>query len=640
MNVTCRKAKRDYFWNKFNENCLSSNLWSTFDSLTGRSKSHSCQITSFSTSDGRLTSDLSEISDLLYESFVPNKHLEAPHSIKTEVSALLTSTSMPLEEDSIVTEAEVLAAIAAVRNDASAPLGLIPMKIIKICRKEIAPHLSTLFSKIIKNGFIPDFLKLGIVIPLYKGKGPLSSCDSFRPITNLSPLAKVFESVLFSKLTPLIDPKLCNEQHGFRKGRSCHSALLKFSQEIWNSLDARKGCAGAVFIDFKKAFNSVNKELLLHKLAFKFNLPQHLVRLINNYLTNREFRIKIGNFKSRAFREINTVPQGSSLGPLLFAAFIDDIHEVIDIPFILYADDNTVFTAGSDPQAITEKLNTTLAKVDTWSRLNQISISSEKTKFMLFKKPRDNSDSTRIFNPVLNGHEISRTFCFKLLGLVFDQNMTFNAHFTSVKSKLASVIGKIRSIAKLITPKVFTTIFKSFVIPVFDYGIDIWATQTHLALAEAQAPINRLVAACLYPSLFRKLRRKIQNRCIIFRRHLYNNHRHLLRVSDVLVQLRVLTISERAEWTLLKNCFISLKTDPSSDLFSLSTNSRCSRSLPLLSVSSCNSECLRKSVKFRSIKAWNSLPKSWDFDSLSLSKFKMAVYDLLVARRSDQYFSF
>ena len=202
------------------------------------------------------------------------------------------------------------------------------------------------------------------------------------------------------------------------------------------------------------------------------------------------------------------------------------------------------------------------------------------------------------------------------------------------------MLGRIRAIAKFLTPKVFSTIFNSFIIPVYDYGIDIWATQTRLELSEAQAPINRLIAAYHYPSLFRKLRRKVQKGDETARRRLYLQQRKLFLVSDVLEQIRILTIPERAEWTMLKNVFLSLSEDPhigSQNLFTLSSNTRCSRTLPLLTVDACNSETLRKSVKFRSVKVWNSLPKTWDIQNLPTATFKKSVYELLVARRSDQF---
>jgi len=144
------------------------------------------------------------------------------------------------------------------------------MKILKYCAHELSLQLSILFTAAISMCAIPDFLKYGTVTPLYKGNGSHLCPESFRPITSLPPLAKVFEYILFKKLNPTVDPDLSEDQHGFKKDRSCQTALTLFTNDVLEGIDGRIMKVGAVFIDKRKAFCSANKFVLLFKLITQF----------------------------------------------------------------------------------------------------------------------------------------------------------------------------------------------------------------------------------------------------------------------------------------------------------------------------------------------------------------------------------
>jgi len=482
---------------------------------------------------------------------------------------------------------------------------------------------------------IPDFLKCASVIPLYKGKGSTLDADNFRPISLLSPLAKIFEVVIFNKLQPLIDSKLCPQQHGFRRHHSTHSAHTQFSQDIWNALDKPNGRVGAIFIDLKKAFNTVQKEILLHKLAFRFNLPPSLVKMISDFLSLRTFTIKIGNFVSKAFPEANSVPQGSTLGPLLFAAFIDDICESVDLPFLLYADDIVIYCQGSDPQEIVDKLNLTLVKVNEWCSRNGVSINLDKTFFQFFHKTRDTPPT--FTNPSLNNQELSRVEHFKYLGITYDSYFSFRKHFSLVKNRLSSVIGRMNSIAKFLPPSTFSILFKAFVIPVYYFGLDIWGIQPKLEIMKLQNLINNLLFSSYHPSLGRKLRRSFLKGNRATRTLLYK-YKDNLKVTPMLNQLNILTISERLQWICLKNVFKNLTSPSEPSRYQLSP--RNARSFPLLVVPTGRTKFVGNSVLFRSVSLWNSLPRNWDFDTMTLKLFKKIVFYHLVSKRSETFVKF
>jgi hypothetical protein len=152
-----------------------------------------------------------------------------------------------------------------------------------------------------------------------------------------------------------------------------------------------------------------------------------------------------------------------------------------------------------------------------------------------------------------------------------------------------------------------------------------------------QSIIDRLLAFALHPSLFRKIRRSFLKGDKSGRRRLFNCMRSKLAVNPLLLQLSILTIPERVEWTRLKNTFKALKhpTTAVSDWYKLSPNPHSHRSFPLLEVTRGSTVFIGRSVKFKSIASWNKLPKHWDFDKMTLPQFKKQILNYLVSSRKD-----
>jgi hypothetical protein len=246
----------------------------------------------------------------------------------------------------------------------------------------------------------------------------------------------------------------------------------------------------------------------------------------------------------------------------------------------------------------------------------------------------------------LNGHTIERVYKFKYLGVWLDSTMTFNKHFDSVNSKLSSCLGKLHSIKNVIYLKVNIILVKAYVLSAYDYCIDIWAVHSKLAFETMQNKVNRYLYSSIYPSLYRKLRRTYikSNRN---KRKLKYFRRNEVDMEDIFFICKLSPIIDRADWTRAKNVLSYLRS-PVQELnqfYTFSNNTRCSRNLPLLEVDSCNSETFRKSVRFRTAKFWNTLPKTWELTDdngkeISIKKFKNMVFEFQMSNRKSDWLKF
>ncbi len=324
-NMAMSMARTNYFLEDFVTACKQQTMWTTVDKLTGYKRKARTAIMILRLGENAETSDRVLIFKKLAEAFIVSSTSLCDDSLKErEINSYCeTYKSGPVILS--IKETEVEEAIKRLSEKSSNSEGGIPAIFIKRASPVFISALTLLFNAIFSQGEVPRAFKVALVTPLYKGKGPMNLAESYRPISVLNPITKVFETVLFNRLKDNIEPLLCNQQHGFRPKRSCQTALTLFTQEVFEGIDGRNSRVGAVFVDLKKAFNSINHTLLLSKLIKRFKLCPEYVKLIRSYLENRNFHIKNGEQVSEAFKEDGSVPQGSKLGPLLFAAFFNDV---------------------------------------------------------------------------------------------------------------------------------------------------------------------------------------------------------------------------------------------------------------------------------------------------------------------------
>jgi hypothetical protein len=228
--------------------------------------------------------------------------------------------------DSEITEDDIIKAIAKLKPEKSA--GSIIGEIFTANPIFFAPLLKKLFNYIFNHGIYPDFWTECLVIPVLKS-GDLSDPNNYRPIVLVSVLSKLFTSILTERLLSWSEDedKLIDNQFGFRPGRSTVDAIFIIQGIISNILQNKFKLYSA-FVDFRKAFDKLNRRILIYKLL-RNGLSTKFVAMVKSIYSSVRLRVKAGGVLSDAFDNLLGVKQREPLSPLLFLFFINDIIDDI-----------------------------------------------------------------------------------------------------------------------------------------------------------------------------------------------------------------------------------------------------------------------------------------------------------------------
>ena len=350
-------------------------------------------------------------------------------------------------------------------------------RLLKDSAEIIAKPLTTLINASLIYGRVPSEWKWARVNPLFKN-GKANDMDNYRPISILPTLSKVLERVVHAQLYDFLakEKLLSPYQCGFRKGHSTELAVLSFTDSIRRSMDQGL-LTGAVFIDLRKAFNTVDHDLLLEKLAKGYGVTGKELGWFKDYLTDRRQVVTVQSTLSDPCDVAFGVPQGSILGPLLFVLFINDLPTAISkCNILLYADDAVIFAAHKDIKILEETLNDELNEVNKWTLSNFLFINKRKTEFVIFGTDARLSKVTDKVIIKIGDYEINRVYDFKYLGIVLDDSLTWKDHVRYVISRVGKRVGVLGRLRKNITIHAALEMYKSLILPILDYCDVVWAS--------------------------------------------------------------------------------------------------------------------------------------------------------------------
>lgn len=380
----------------------------------------------------------------------------------------------------------------------------IPASFVKLHHNIFSGLLQNVFNHCIETGLFPDFLKIAKVIPVHKG-GDSTLVNNYRPISVLSVLSKVLEKLIVSRMVDFFQTQgvLYNHQYGFRTGSSTLTAASELVDDIYKALDSRQSM-GVIFLDLKKAFDTIDHEVLLRKLEF-YGIRSTANNLIRSYLSSRLQYVVTNNECSGLLNTRVGVPQGSNLGPLLFLIYVNDLPKIgLHGKPRLFADDTSLSYISSDMNELIRLMTEDMEKLQQYFSENLLSLNISKTKYMIFKTAR--SGSAVAADLTVNSQTIERVETFKYLGLIFDSNLSWYNHISKLQSEISSTCGLLRKVSKFVPIKQMLTLYHAFVQSKLQYMVSIWGAASKFKIATLQTLQNRCLKAVyhkprLYPTL-------------------------------------------------------------------------------------------------------------------------------------------
>jgi len=340
-----------------------------------------------------------------------------------------------------ITETEVVNLISTFDDKKSAGSDNIPSCLLKWANQIIAPILAKMFNKFYEIGKYPDELKIARVTPLHK-KGDKTYVDNYRPISVLTQINKVFEKLIHSRLMNFINDHkiLKNHQFGFRKNHNTSHGITHLNEQIIKNLEKKKTCA-LLFIDLKSAFDTIDHTILTKKLDH-YGIRGNFLSLLISYLTGRKQYIKSGEIESSLLSVICGVPQGSVLGPLLFILYINDMTNSSNLETSLYADDAAMLLADTNLKHLQRKINNELSTLNEWFISNKLTLNLTKTNYMLVgNKHKLTEKQRKKFKLTIGKYTLHEVDEIKYLGVILDNNLSWNHHIDYLVTKLAQVAG-------------------------------------------------------------------------------------------------------------------------------------------------------------------------------------------------------
>ena len=386
------------------------------------------------------------------------------------------------ESEGDITMKEMLRAIRETSNGKAAGRDDIPYELVKNLGPLAQEMLLDLYNKCWRGGGIPSTWRTAIIKTMLKEDKDPKDPISYRPISLTACLGKILEKIIANRLIYILEDRglLTDNQAGFRPGRSTVDQVLKLVQDASDNIHTQpRGRRTMVtFFDYNKAYDMVWRDGLIYKMI-QLKLPFRYIRYVRHFLSGRKTTVSINNVHSKEFLLRNGLPQGSSISPLLFLIFINDIDVDIDLETAasLFADDTSAWRAdgkirGSQRILMQEEVDKILAWADEW----KMKVNGSKTKAMIISSSVDDQQ----WDPQLKTGEtpIKLVQDYPFLGINIPADLRFGSHV----EKIITRCRKRNRVLKCMATKNWgnsletqRTIYLQYVRPALEYISPSWS---------------------------------------------------------------------------------------------------------------------------------------------------------------------
>ena len=481
-----RKARRDY------ENRLTDNLKQAPKKLYAYIRAQQkvkAAVGPLMTVNNQLTETEEETAEVLQSFFKSVFTKESGLDVPEFPEQLNEDQEMPGFE---ITEEEVSRELRSLNPDkASGPDG-VQNTVLKECAKHLAKPLCILFNKSMENGQLPLDWKRAIITPIFK-KGTRSNAANYRPVSLTSQVCKVMERILKVHIVEHLETHnvISEQQHGFTKGRSCQTNLLESLEDWTDILDEGKGL-DIIYLDYKKAFDTVPHRRLFHKLS-AYGLKGNILRWLEDFLRARQQQVRVGNGHSSWASVTSGVPQGSVLGPVLFLIYVNEIPGLVHSRVKMFADDMKMYrviSSSSDSQLLQQDVDV----LSEWSRswLLKFNVSKCKVMHCGASNPRMTYHMTQDSTP----EPLEETCQETDLGVTVDNTLKPTHHCNKASSRGMFALKQLKVTFGTISSNNFKPLYNAFVRPHIEYcaqAVGPYMVQNFKSLGKVQRRATKLV---------------------------------------------------------------------------------------------------------------------------------------------------
>ncbi|XP_046734973.1 uncharacterized protein LOC124404685 [Diprion similis] len=431
-----------------------------------------------------------------------SKHNTATCPSREEIPNYFTSLS------------KLLTLFKNLNNKKSAGYDNIPNAVLKHLPRKIISYYCILFNNALNNMYFPDCWRTAKVIALLKKDKESSNPSSYRPISLLPNISKIFEVVVNKSLAVFCDENeiIPESQFGFRHRHSTIHAISKFTSDICWSLNNSE-CVAACLIDLEKAFDTVWLDGLFYKLMKK-NFPKHLIKMLWVMLHDKYFHVCDGsNTSSIKFAIADGLQQGTVNSPILFNIFNSDILTLFDLnkvaskKAIAFADDLVVYISGNKPSELKVQLQELSIKLIDYYNTWKLKINTSKCETILFRPNlkfanRDTKKNWRNFSISdgrNGGHAVPHKNIVKYLGINIDFQLKFNLHVNAQLARAQKAFNSANRLfyCKYLDKRIKILCYLLLIRPIITYGCPIWFNLSAGTMDKIRVFERKCIRACL-----------------------------------------------------------------------------------------------------------------------------------------------